>query len=67
MFCYSVLCDCARKEPEQNNEAAAAYRRGLEDLVNSARYDTRDDFTVVFQPFMAHADVPRHVRDSTGQ
>jgi len=57
---HSVLCDCARKEPEQNNEAAAAYRRGLEDLVNSARYDTRDDFTVVFQPFMAHADVPRH-------
>jgi len=57
---HRVLCDCAKKLPEDNNERAAAYRRGLEDLVNSGRYETRDDFTVVFQPFMAHADVPRH-------
>jgi len=58
---HRAICNCAKKEEltEQNNAAAAAYRRGLEYLVNSGRYDTTDHFTVVLQPFMSESDVPR--------
>ena len=28
----------------------------LKEIVDTGRYDTRDDFTVVMQPFMVHND-----------
>ena len=34
----------------------------LEDLVNSGRYDTTEDFTVVLQPHMRDIELPRDVR-----
>lgn len=29
------------------------------ELVESGRYDTREDFTVVLQPFLTHVDMPK--------
>jgi phospholipase B1 len=34
------------------------FQRGVEDLINSGRYDTKDDFTVVVQPFMTKMSPP---------
>lgn len=39
------------------------YLQGLENLVNSGRYDTRSDFTVVIQPNLVQGDVPQHRPD----
>ncbi|OPL33821.1 phospholipase membrane-associated-like, partial [Mytilus galloprovincialis] len=36
-------------------------RNGLEDLVDSGRYDTRDDFTVVNQPFLSETKIPVNI------
>jgi phospholipase B1 len=35
-----------------------AYQKGLQNLVDSGRYDTRDDFTVVDQPFFSQTQIP---------
>ena len=37
-----------------------AYLQALEDLVNSGRYDTHEDFTVVIQPTLIRGRVPFH-------
>ena len=34
----------------------------MEELINSGRYDTRDDFTVVDQPFFKETYPPEKVR-----
>jgi len=34
------------------------FQRGVEDLISSGRYDTKDDFTVVVQPFMTKMSPP---------
>mgnify|MGYP002789361957 CR=1 FL=1 len=36
-------------------------QRGIEDLINSGRYDTIDTFTVVLQPFMKYMTAPKKV------
>lgn len=36
-------------------------QQGVRDLVSSGRYDTRDDFTVVAQPFFEDTEIPRMV------
>ncbi|CAF4133597.1 unnamed protein product [Rotaria sp. Silwood2] len=54
------LCDCAVK-PETREivrVANIAYQRATNELVDSGIYDTRNDFTVVRQPFMEHMQVP---------
>ena len=38
------------------------YRDVLEELIATGRYDTRDDFTVVMQPFFANTYPPKKVR-----
>ena len=35
------------------------WQEGTEQLIESGRYDTRDDFTVVLQPFLENVAVPR--------
>jgi len=52
-FVTSMVCDCAKNS---NNNAmlsqtSAIYQQKIRELVQSGRYDTRDDFTVVLQPF----------------
>lgn len=53
---HLFLCDCAAFPKDSAAEAelqaeTARYRELMNQLVLSGRYDTRDDFTVVVQPF----------------
>ena len=38
----------------------SAYQSELRDLIDSGRYDDRDDFTVVVQPFLRDITTPRN-------
>ncbi|CAF0947262.1 unnamed protein product [Rotaria sp. Silwood1] len=54
------LCDCAIKKEtrEMVRLANLAYQKATNELIDSGIYDTRNDFTVVRQPFMEHMKVP---------
>ncbi|XP_047657809.1 phospholipase B1, membrane-associated-like isoform X2 [Tachysurus fulvidraco] len=59
-----ILCPCV-VTPEDGSEALQdledlnrAYQRVLKDLVESGRYDTHSNFTVVLQPFLRDIAVP---------
>ncbi|XP_060044403.1 phospholipase B1, membrane-associated-like [Erinaceus europaeus] len=59
-----TLCNCVLT-PKRNSLGLAAletlsrsYQSGLRELVHSGRYDTRDDFTVVLQPFFQNLILP---------
>ncbi|XP_021163281.2 phospholipase B1, membrane-associated, partial [Fundulus heteroclitus] len=61
----NILCPCVVL-PEPNSEALQiletlnrGYQRSLHKLVESGRYDTRPDFTVVIQPFLRDITMPR--------
>ncbi|CAH1796942.1 unnamed protein product, partial [Owenia fusiformis] len=56
MFCGCVTDDATRPGLKPLQEA---YVRGLHDMVNSDRYETRDDFTVVIQTGLEDATPPR--------
>lgn len=60
---HKSLCPCAAYPTEQDekiiSEWIPQYQQGLVDLVNTGRYDSRDDFTVVVQPFLEHTVPPR--------
>jgi len=63
MVCQSMqglLCDCAvnKNTREQVRVANIEYQNMTNTLIDSGIYDTRDDFTVVRQPFMEHMKVP---------
>lgn len=67
-FCTLItnsVCGCAKDK--NNNELlksiSHSYQDELQKLVASGRYDTRDDFTVVLQPFFRDTEP---VRDHTG-
>ncbi|XP_060042778.1 phospholipase B1, membrane-associated-like isoform X2 [Erinaceus europaeus] len=60
----STLCNCVLT-PKRNSLSLIAletltrsYQSGLRELVYSGRYDTRDDFTVVLQPFFQNLILP---------
>ena len=38
----------------------SAYQSELRDLIDSGRYDDREDFTVVAQPFLRDVTTPRN-------
>ncbi|KAM4867303.1 phospholipase B1, membrane-associated [Thomomys bottae] len=59
------LCSCVLKFDDNSTELASLveinkkYQEGTEELIESGRYDTRDDFTVVVQPFFEKVDMPK--------
>ena len=55
---FSFVCDC-KGQKQSLTDMSLAYQRELEALVNSGRYDTDDDFTVVLQPFFQKTIPPR--------
>ena len=65
-FVHSGFCSCAVREESRQylREIQLEYSRLLEELVNSGRYDTRDDFTVVLQPHMRDIVPPLDVSTS---
>ncbi|XP_067841234.1 phospholipase B1, membrane-associated [Heptranchias perlo] len=59
-----MLCHCVVKPHENSSElqmmteANNAYQRSTQMLIELGRYDTREDFTVVLQPFFRHLHIP---------
>ncbi|XP_037393614.1 phospholipase B1, membrane-associated-like isoform X2 [Pygocentrus nattereri] len=59
-----ILCPCVilpkngSKELQDLDDLNRAYQRGLVDLVDSGRYDTHSNFTVVLQPLLRDLTLP---------
>ncbi|KAM9053640.1 phospholipase B1, membrane-associated [Megaptera novaeangliae] len=59
------LCPCVLKFDDNSTELASLievnkkYQEGTHQLVESGRYDTREDFTVVVQPFFEKVEMPK--------
>ncbi len=58
-----AICDCGNEDKykEMLKRVSREYSEAAEQLIASGRYDTKDDFTVVFQPFTKNTIVPRKV------
>ncbi|XP_008494803.2 phospholipase B1, membrane-associated [Calypte anna] len=60
-----VLCPCVVTPKDNSNEFKKLvyynrrYQERTRQLVESGRYDTRDDFTVVIQPFLMNVKMPK--------
>nr|XP_060478993.1 phospholipase B1, membrane-associated [Panthera onca] len=60
----SILCNCILTPRESSQELARleaitqAYQSSMRELVESGRYDTREDFSVVLQPFFRNIRLP---------
>ncbi|XP_027995990.2 phospholipase B1, membrane-associated [Eptesicus fuscus] len=60
----SVLCNCVLTPRDSSLELARleaitrAYQSSMRELVESGRYDTREDFSVVLQPFFHNTRLP---------
>ncbi|KAJ8796284.1 hypothetical protein J1605_018081 [Eschrichtius robustus] len=60
----SILCNCVLTLRESSQELARleavtrAYQNSMRELVESGRYDTREDFSVVLQPFFYNIRLP---------
>ena len=68
-FNYRFLCDCGAFPKNSEEEAdmvrqTQRYRNLTAALVKTGRYDTRDDFTVVLQPFFTETQPPLKARTS---
>ncbi|XP_074655839.1 phospholipase B1, membrane-associated-like [Tubulanus polymorphus] len=64
---HSFLCACASypanaQAEEDLKNLVKSYQRETRDLVASGRYDTKDDFTVVLQPFFRDTKPPLNSR-----
>ncbi|XP_039916279.1 phospholipase B1, membrane-associated isoform X2 [Hirundo rustica] len=60
-----VLCPCVINPKDNSNELKKLiyfnrrYQERTRQLVESGRYDTKEDFTVVMQPFMTNMEMPK--------
>ncbi|KAM4625850.1 phospholipase B1, membrane-associated-like [Polymixia lowei] len=60
-----LVCPCVLKpiggsaELRNVNDVNRAYQRAMRELVDSGRYDTHNNFTVVLQPFFREVFLPR--------
>ncbi|XP_067311532.1 phospholipase B1, membrane-associated [Pseudorasbora parva] len=60
----NIMCSCVLKPKDESyefkmlQEFNKAYQRGMRELVESGRYDTHDNFTVVVQPFFRNVFLP---------
>ena len=63
VFFISAICKCAVQEENADmlKKVVGDYNKGVEDLLDTGRYETRDDFAVVFQPFMQYTELPKRV------
>ncbi|XP_029315903.1 phospholipase B1, membrane-associated [Cottoperca gobio] len=61
----SLICSCITKPKEGSSELQRvkdfnkAYQHVMRELVDSGRYDTHDNFTVVLQPFLREIVLPK--------
>ena len=59
---HTFVCDCATTgstaDKQITSAASKAYNTALENLINTGRYDTSDNFTVVLQPFPSGIELP---------
>ncbi|KAK5857601.1 hypothetical protein PBY51_010836 [Eleginops maclovinus] len=61
----NIVCPCILKpkdgssELQKVNEFNEAYQLAMRDLIDSGRYDTHDNFTVVLQPFLREIYLPK--------
>jgi phospholipase B1 len=53
---HGLVCKCATDE--ETSKMSTIYQEALNDLISSGRYDTKDDFTVVLQPFFEGVQLP---------
>ena len=63
-FVCSAVCSCVSTHTQDVQRIAREYQRRLHDLIASGRYDTSDDFTVVYQPFLEDTTPPVNVTTS---
>lgn len=60
-----LVCPCIIKpnegsaEIQKSHEFNRAYQKAMRELIDSGRYDTHDNFTVVLQPFLREIFLPR--------
>lgn len=61
-FIFRFECPCGayarRKKVQDWKDLVHSYNDALKNLATSGRYDTRDDFTVIYQPFTQNMTVP---------
>ncbi|XP_074720943.1 phospholipase B1, membrane-associated [Strix uralensis] len=63
-YMADYLCSCVLTGEENSTnltmvrEATRAYQLGIQRLVESGRYDTHENFTVVIQPFLQNLKIP---------
>lgn len=58
-ICQCVAYPLSSKSIEKARMLRIGYQDVASELANSGRYDTRDDFTVVAQPFYRNTELPR--------
>ncbi|KAJ3612866.1 hypothetical protein NHX12_019123 [Muraenolepis orangiensis] len=64
-FFVKIICPCiltpnnGTEELQKVEDVNRAYQRGMRELVDTGRYDTHDNFTVVLQPLFREVVLPR--------